>query len=617
MIRQRVSLAVAGAFAISSVFTLGVATPASAAPGPYDPTFTPTNADLVGGGSDTSEVVVDYLAKGTSVAGVGNVPGFNAKGLGRIASYAATGDATLTLRDNSTIARPKNSQGGRDTLFNPSNPNFDFARSSSSIAENEKLLLRQLPFAVDGVQMAVATSSHAPASISKEQVVGIYKGDITNWSAIGGTSGVIKPLIPPTGSGTRKFFQDQLKAANGGSDVALAPTVTETQEHSDALIKNDPDAVAPFSTGRAASAPTVKLVAGFSAKRALFNVVRAADIVTGAPKASLLLAAFGPNGFACSPEARPLIEAAGFQQLASTSKNGVCGEPTTVNVSEFKTSNEGASATTTTLSAAAANGGTVKLTADIASSRSPQGKVQFKEGATLLQTVNVAGGQAIASLGGVAVGAHAYSATFVPTDVNDFGGSASSTVTANVLVSSGVSVTVANGTYGVSRVITVSGTGGAANRAVSVNVPGVFAGSVQLANGAGTVSLPNTAPVGGRTVTATFAGDGSTFGSSASASLSITKAKTVTSLKLSKKIKANKKTKAKVTVKITGSALKATGKVTLKAGNKTIGKGTVKNGKVTITLKKLKKGSYKIKATFAGGGNYGASSTKTVKVKVS
>ena len=61
MIRQRVSLAVAGAFVASSAFTLGIVSPASAAATPYDPTFAPTTGDLVGVGSDTSEIVLDYL----------------------------------------------------------------------------------------------------------------------------------------------------------------------------------------------------------------------------------------------------------------------------------------------------------------------------------------------------------------------------------------------------------------------------------------------------------------------------------------------------------------------------------------------------------------------------
>ena len=263
MIRQRVSLAVAGAFVASSAFTLGLAAPASAATSPYDPAFVPTTGDLVGGGSDTSEIAVDYLAKGTN-----GTPGFNdGKSTGRIASYAATGDpTTLTLRDGSTLARPKNSGEGRNTLAANNNVNFDFARSSSAINTTEQATLRQLPFAVDGLKLAVSSNvaSNAPASISEADLVKIYRGDVTNWSQIGGKSGVIKPLIPFAGSGTRKFFEDQLTRINGTA-VTPAPSVTEVQEHSVDAIQNDPNAVAPFSTGRAASAKSIKLLGGFAA----------------------------------------------------------------------------------------------------------------------------------------------------------------------------------------------------------------------------------------------------------------------------------------------------------------------------------------------------------------
>lgn len=620
MIRQRVSLAVAGAFVASSAFTLGIAAPASAAPGPYDPTFTPTTADLVGGGSDTSEIAVDYLAKGTTVAGT-FVPGFNSKGLsGKIASYAATGDATLTLRDGSTITRPNNSGTGRATLYGAgNNSNFDFARSSSPIGTAEQDTLRQLPFAVDGLKLAVSSNvaSNAPTTITPADMVKIYTGAVTNWNQIGGKDGVIKPYIPKSGSGTRSFFEGQLKAAPGGAEYVYANTVGEVQEHSVEKLQNDPNAVAPFSTGRAASATSIKLVGGFAANRALYNVVRQSEYQAGA-KSALLKSAFGPTGFVCSPEARPLIEAAGFEQLASITKGGECGEPVTGATSNFRTSGQGAFATTTTLSAVAANGGSVRLTADVsAPGQNPQGKVQFKQGATALQTVNVAGGQAVLSLPSVAVGSHSYTAIFIPTNANEFGASETAAVSANVLVSSGLTVSAASGAYGVARVITVNGTGGAANGAVAVNVPGVVATSVNLVNGVGRVSVPATAAVGARAVTASFAGNASTFGTSASSTLSVSKAKTTSTLKLSKsKVKASKKAKATITVKISGSSLKASGKVTLKAGSKTVGTGTVKNGKVTVTLKKLKQGAHKIKATFAGTGNYGKSVTKTVTLKV-
>ncbi len=623
MIRQRVSLAVAGAFVASSAFTLGIAAPAGAAVSAFDPTFVPTTGDLVGGGSDTSEVALDYLAKGHD-----GIAGFNGtKPTGRIASYAATGDpAELTLRDGSKLKRPNNSGTGRATLWGTgNNANFDYARSSSSIPPAEAETLRQIPFAVDGLRMAVASTSNAPDTISAADVVRIYKGEVTNWSQIGGKSGVIKPLIPFSGSGTRSFFESQLNAANGATVTIDATKVKETQEHSDTDVKGDPNAIAPFSTGRAKSATTIKLVDGFSAKRALFNVVRAADYTTGAPKASLLQSVFSQTGFVCSPAARPLIEAAGFEQLASVTNGGVCGEPVTTNISNFRTSGQaGAAVTTTTLKAAALNGGTVRLTADVsATGLNPAGKVQFREGDSLVSTVNVAGGQAIATLTGVTPGARSYTATFVPNNDNAFAPSTTTNaVSATMLISSSLTVSVspASSTFGTARTVTVTGKQGGnepLTGVVRVAVPGVSTTNVTLANGTARVTIPATATPARRAVTATYAGSSSVFGTSAGSTVTITKAKTASTLKLSKKkIKASKKAKATVTVKVSGSSIKASGKVTLKAGSKVVGTGTVKNGKASVTLKKLKKGTYKIKATFAGGASYASSATKTVTLKV-
>jgi ABC-type phosphate transport system substrate-binding protein len=623
MIRQRVSLAVVGTLVAGSALAVGLAAPANAATSVYDPTFTPTTGDLVGAGSDTSEVAVDYLAKGHN-----GVPGFNAgKTTGRIASYAATPQPdTLTLRDGTSLARPANSGGGRSQLFGTTNnTNFDFARASSSIGTTETAAnLQQIPFAVDGLKLAVATTTNAPATISTADMLKIYKGEITTWNQLtgnaAGSTQTIKPYQPPSGSGTRTFFATQLTAANNGTPVTtFGVNVKEAQEHDASVITNDPNAIAPFSTGRAKSAPSIKLIGGLDVKRALFNVFRGSDL--SGPKKSIIDAAFRENGFVCSPSARPLIEAAGFDQLASVDNGGVCGVPVQTNVSNYKlSSQQGAFATTTTLTASAANGGVVTLNAELTATGTtskPVGKVSFRENGVQIAQTNAAGGLASARISGVTPGVHNYTAVFVPTNDANYAPSQAALTSTNVLASSGLSVSAASGTYGVSRVITVNGSGGAANGAVSVSVPGVASATINLVNGVGSMSIPATATVGSRTVTASFAGNASTFGSSASSTLSISQAKTTSTLKLSKKsIKAKKSVKATVTVKISGSSLAANGKVTLKAGSKTIGKGTVKNGKATVTLKKLKKGSLKIKATFAGSSNYGSSVSKTVKLKV-
>ena len=66
---------------------------------------------------------------------------------------------------------------------------------------------------------------------------------------------------------------------------------------------------------------------------------------------------------------------------------------------------------------------------------------------------------------------------------------------------------------------------------------------------------------------------------------------------------------------LTGVSAKATGKVTIKEGNKVLGTGTLVNGKVTITLKKkLKPGVHKLTASWPGDAN-GTGSSKKFKIK--
>ncbi|MBD8606466.1 Ig-like domain repeat protein [Aeromicrobium sp. CFBP 8757] len=624
MIRQRVSLAVAGAVVATTALTAGMATSASAAPTIYDPSFTPTTGDLSGAGSDTTEIALDYLTKGHN-----GIEGFNAdRTSGRIASFAAgTDPATVVLKAGaSPITRPNGSGAGK-TLLRPAtnNADVDFARSSSGLSPAEITDgLQQSAFAVDGLKLAVSSSAtNAPASISDADLVKIYQGTITTWGQTTGYAGsapsaTIKPLIPQSGSGTRSFFEAQLKSRNGGVSVTLGANVTPTQEHSDVDIKDNPNAIAPFSTGRAKTASTIKTIGGFSAQRALYNVVRTADL-SGA-KGTLIQSVFGPNGFVCSPAAKPLIEAAGFDQLASVgSAGGACGTFGQTDVTNFTTSNSVAQSTTTTLSAAAQNGKSVKLTAAVsAASGLPNGKVVFSENGAKIGTGQVIGGSATLTLTNVALGAHTYTATYNPTNAATFTASQSGSAATTVLKTSAVSVGSAGAIFGrgASVPISVTSDGAPAGGSVTVNAGGVVS-TVGLSGGSASVTMPAAAAAGLYAVTVTYNGDGSTSPSSAAGSLSISKASSAASLKLSKKsIKASKKVKATVTVKIAGSALKAGGKVTLKAGSKTVGKGTVKNGKATITLKKLKKGSYKIKATFAGDANVNGSSTKAVKLKV-
>lgn len=625
------------AFAAVSLSVASVAiaaSPASAAVHQFDPTFTPnaassTTPDFVGVGSDTSEGAMHYLAEGAN-----GVPGFNAgKTEGRIASFAAKDEANpnITLRSGSTpIGRPNGSTPGKATLFTPNNnPDVSYARSSSALSTTEVANnLFAYPFAVDGLKLAVSrdVASHAPATITPAQMVSIYKGDIRNWSGVGGTDGVIKPLIPQAGSGTRSFFEAQLRAANGGTAVTLGSNVAETQEHSDAAIKNDADAVAPFSTGRAKGA-AVKLVDGFVAQRALYNVLRQADTTKPAFRAI-----FGPNGFICSSDAEALIAAAGFEQLAPESKRGVCGVATQGATTNFKTTEQaaGVAATTTTVAAQGSPNGQVRLTVEVDPSNAA-GTVTFyevKEGLPDAQVgategVAVTDGEAVATLAGVSAGEHTYYAKFASADINEFADSTSENTTATVADDKYDGVLVVSNpitTWGNVKTVTATLKSGGNNAtgAVKLNY-GSSELSANLVNGVATFALPSTLAAGSQLSVVSYAGDSNFAKDFKLQQLVVSKATTKSTVKMAaSRVKAGKATSATVTVVVNGTTQKANGTITLKIGSTTMGTAKVVNGTAKVTVKALSTISTKrVVGTFtSGSANYGSSTAPTVTYSV-
>jgi len=408
-VRTTISGLVAASLAASAL-SLAFAAPAHAAD-PDDPTFVPVAADLIGVGSDTSQHAVHVLAEGAGSWGAQSpAPAF------RIASFAATGDGTIAL-PSGAITRPNGSGAGKALLYGAgNNPDIDFARSSSSQSTAETGAgLQSFPFALDTLAMAVSNSvpSNAPASLTPDQIVGIYKGTITDWSAIGGAAGAIAPKIPQAGSGTRSFFIAQLTAMNGGT--AFTPIGAEVQEHDDTEIKSNPNAVAPFSVGRAKLlGTTLRIEAGWKADRALYNVVRGADLGRADIQAVL-----GSDGFFCSTGARSLIEAAGFQQLAKPARGGVCGAATQAATTNFTLNQAVATATTLKGSSDKANAAT--LIAQVTGATAPTGTVSFYNGTVLLASgVPLVSGQATRLVTGLAPGTHPYRAVFAPSAGSQF-----------------------------------------------------------------------------------------------------------------------------------------------------------------------------------------------------
>ncbi|TQK69940.1 substrate-binding domain-containing protein [Nocardioides sp. SLBN-35] len=416
-VRKTLTAAFAAAVATSAVTLIASPAHAEYVPQPEDSKAAPVSADLIGVGSDTTMLALHNAALLWNAGS----HGFD------VATFSALGGGDVNLpAPNLAQPRPNGSSAGKAALRNAAQySEVDFARSSDRVGgtgkEAEGADLEGIPFAVDTVVAAVSnsTASHAPASLTKAQLIAIYSCTTTNWNQVGGTAGVIKPLVPQSGSGTEKFFKAQLGVANYGScvkdyvdtngnDVKDAGEAS-VQEHSDAPVKNDPDVIVPISKGRAGLIPgnTVRLLEGELAfKRAVYNVVRATDINNASVQAF-----FGESGFLCSSAARDAIAAGGLTQLATPANGGVCG--TAADTTSDFTTNEPV-ATSTTLTGTSTGAG-VSLVAKVGGSSTPLGTVTFKEGDTVLKAnVPIVGGEARFVVPAPSVGAHTYKAVYNP-----------------------------------------------------------------------------------------------------------------------------------------------------------------------------------------------------------
>ena len=497
---------VTSAVAMSGVVLMAGPAHAVYNPDPDDPGFTPVSADLIGVGSDTTMHAMHLL--GAAWNAQDPAPTF------RIASYSALGGGTLPL-PSGDLNRPNGSGSGKTVLYGAANnTDVDFARSSSanSTAENAAGL-QAFPFALDQLRMVVSgnVTSNAPANLTPAQIVDIYKGNVTNWSELGGSPGVIAPKTPQPGSGTRSFWDAQLKAMNSGVTVTYGASVVEVQEHDNAEIKDNPNAVAPFSVGRAGLlGTTLSLRTGWQADRAVYNVVRGTDVSDPDVQA-----VFGSNGYLCSTEARPLIEEAGFKQLARPADGGVCGAPTQAATSVFVL-NERVT-TTTTLTVTSTTAGQAKLSAAVAGSSAPSGTVAFYKGATLIASgVPLTSGQAVRTVAATP-GSQTYRAVFTPTGGSVFEPSEDEG-TGFVKTSSKIAESFAKTIETTKKAkgnvtVTLAGIAAKAVGKVTIKEGKTTLVSKALSGGVAKIKLPKLA-AGKHTLVITWSGDGNALGSS-------------------------------------------------------------------------------------------------------
>ncbi|GGK03028.1 phosphate ABC transporter substrate-binding protein [Pilimelia anulata] len=212
--------------AVGLAATHAAAGPLAAGPAAAAPAGDGVVQVLTAVGSDTTQDVVGAVLAGYAADRAANPDGdipVNVP-VRPAAPVDAPADATCARRGwvaagqerpPATYAAPAGSGAGKAALVDPANRAtacVDIARSSSGRAAGDPAELVYFGFARDAVSWARYPGA-APATLTLDQLRGIYSCAVTDWSAVGGAAGPIVRYLPPAASGTRAFFVGTLLGA--------------------------------------------------------------------------------------------------------------------------------------------------------------------------------------------------------------------------------------------------------------------------------------------------------------------------------------------------------------------------------------------------------------------
>jgi len=126
--------------------------------------------------------------------------------------------------------------------------------------------------ALDGILVVLARSNPV-RNLSIEEMAGIFAGEITNWSQVGGANAPINVYIREEGSGTRAVFEQNVMDVIGASISSTAEVIENNADLSDA-VASDPFGIGitGYASARNAQPVGIEEVCGIVTQPSAFNI---------------------------------------------------------------------------------------------------------------------------------------------------------------------------------------------------------------------------------------------------------------------------------------------------------------------------------------------------------
>ena len=160
------------------------------------------------------------------------------------------------MMDNTGVTVTYDPTGSGTGIEAVSNGSCDIGLSSRDLKEEEAAKgLTATVVALDGI--AVSVNEACPVEdLSLEDIAAIFKGEVTDWSQLGGQAGAIACIGRESGSGTRDGFESITETEDL---CVLSQELTSTGAVIEA-VKNNPNAIGYASLSSAENQEGIKLV---------------------------------------------------------------------------------------------------------------------------------------------------------------------------------------------------------------------------------------------------------------------------------------------------------------------------------------------------------------------
>jgi phosphate transport system substrate-binding protein len=149
--------------------------------------------------------------------------------------------------DNRQVTINYEMNGSGDGIQNTISGMYEIGHSSRDLkTDGSEDGLDVCAYAIDGIAIVV-NSGNDIENLTKDQVLGIYTGEITNWNEVGGSDTPITVVTREPGSGTRDAFAEIVGLEKGGANIIAGATVADSTGAIQTTVSQNPNAIGYMS----------------------------------------------------------------------------------------------------------------------------------------------------------------------------------------------------------------------------------------------------------------------------------------------------------------------------------------------------------------------------------